>query len=70
MIEIRLIDGPLKHLEGFWLFEALSETSCRVQVDIEFEFASGILNFALEPMFHQIMSTMIDAFCERAKEIY
>ena len=34
MIEIRLVDGPLSQLEGFWRFEATSETSSQVLLDL------------------------------------
>ena len=70
MIEIRLLDGPFKHLEGFWLFEPISDAQSKVSLDLEFEFAGGLLNFAFGPMFHQIASNFVDAFCERAKQIY
>lgn len=69
MIEIRLLDGPFKHLEGFWLFEP-RESGCRVLLDLEFEFAGGLLNFAFDPLFHQAASSMVDAFVARAKVCY
>lgn len=70
MIEIRLIDGPFKHLEGFWRFDHLSENTCRVSLDMEFELAGGLLNFAFGPIFHQMANSLVDAFEVRAKEIY
>ena len=70
MIEIRLVDGPFKHLEGFWLFQAVDEAQCKILLDLEFEFAGGILNFAFGPLFYQMASTFVDAFCDRAKKVY
>lgn len=70
MIEIRLVDGPFKHLEGFWLFENLGAQQCRVSLDLEFEFAGGWLDLAFSPLFYQVANTLVDAFCERAKEVY
>lgn len=69
MIEIRLIDGPFKHLEGFWRFDHVGE-GCRVALDLEFEFAGGLLNFAFGPVFHQMANSLVDAFGERAKAVY
>lgn len=69
MIEIRLVDGPFKHLEGFWRFDNIEQGS-RVAFDIEFEFSGKLLSMALGPVFHQVTSTMIDAFCSRAEELY
>lgn len=70
MIEIRLIEGPFKHLEGFWRFEKLNDLACKVMFDIEFEFSSRILAMTVGPIFSQISSTMIDAFTKRAGEVY
>ena len=40
MIEVRLVEGPFKHLNGFWRFDPLGEEGCKVSLDLEFEFAS------------------------------
>jgi len=70
MIEIRLVNGPFKHLEGFWRFEEVSEKACHIIFDLEFEFAAGLLGFALGPVFHQIANTLVDAFSQRAGVVY
>lgn len=69
MIEIRLVDGPFSHLEGFWLFEDKGVGSS-VLLNLEFEIAGGMMNFALDPIFHQVASTFVDAFVTRADAIY
>lgn len=70
IIEIRLVNGPFKHLEGFWRFDALSECSSEISLDLEFEFINRIVGLALEPVFHPIANTLVDAICERAKSLY
>lgn len=70
IIEIRLVNGPFKHLQGLWRFDALSEHECEVSLDLEFEFINRIVGFALEPVFHPIANTLVDAFCERAQQKY
>jgi ribosome-associated toxin RatA of RatAB toxin-antitoxin module len=70
MIEIRLVDGPFKHLEGFWQFQALSEKRCKISLDLEFEFSSKLLGMMFGPLFHQVASTLVDSFSKRAKKIY
>ena len=69
MIEIRLIDGPFKHLEGFWRFDEVPE-GCQISFDLEFEFSGSLTSMLLGPVFEQIANKMVDAFCERAKAIY
>ncbi|NDH08894.1 MAG: type II toxin-antitoxin system RatA family toxin [Gammaproteobacteria bacterium] len=69
MIEIRLIDGPFKHLEGFWRFDEEDE-GCLISFDLEFEFANKMLSMFLGPIFEQIADKMVDSFCDQAKLIY
>jgi len=70
MIEVRLLDGPFKHLEGFWQFEAISENSCRITFNLEFEFTNKLLSLAFGSVFQQVTQTLVEAFTKRAEEIY
>lgn len=70
MIEIRLIDGPFSHLEGFWRFEPVEESRCHVKFDLEFEFSTRLVGAIVGPLFSQISEAMVDAFEERAKSVY
>lgn len=69
MIEIRLVDGPFSHLEGFWRFDEEGE-GCRVSFDLEFEFAGRMFSMLLGPVFEQVTDKMVDAFCDRAEVQY
>lgn len=70
MIEIRLVEGPFHHLEGFWRFDALDEKASRVSLDLDFDFSSRILSLALGPVFGQIANTLVDSFQKRAVQVY
>ncbi len=70
MIEIRLINGPFKQLEGFWRFEQENAQHSRVSLDLEFEFSSRLIAMMFGPFFHQVASLLVDAFCKRADTIY
>ncbi|MFK3617573.1 type II toxin-antitoxin system RatA family toxin, partial [Coxiella burnetii] len=70
MIEIQLINGPFRQLEGFWRFEPLEGDRCRVSLDLEFEFASRWLALMFGPLFNQVATLLVDAFCERADVVY
>jgi ribosome-associated toxin RatA of RatAB toxin-antitoxin module len=69
MIEIRLVDGPFSHLEGFWRFDEV-DTGCLISFDLEFEFAGRMFSMLLGPLFEQITDKMVDAFCDRAESVY
>lgn len=68
-IEITLIDGPFKSLDGVWEFIAFDETSSKVKLVLNFEFSSGITAILLSPIFTQIANSMVDSFCSRAHEL-
>lgn len=71
MIEMRLVDGPFKHLEGFWRFDTLNDgMACKVSLDMEFEFSNKILSMTVGPVFSTISNSLVDAFVRRAEEIY
>lgn len=69
MIEIRLLDGPFTHLEGFWRFDPV-EGGCLVSFDLEFEWAGKLLSMMLGPMVEEVAKQVMDAFCKHAAEVY
>ncbi|NOY74153.1 MAG: type II toxin-antitoxin system RatA family toxin [Gammaproteobacteria bacterium] len=70
MIEMRLKEGPFKHLQGFWRFDQLGDEGCRVSFDLQFEFSSRLLGLTIGPIFSKIANDMVDAFNQRAHQIY
>jgi ribosome-associated toxin RatA of RatAB toxin-antitoxin module len=69
MIEMRLVEGPFKHFEGFWRFEPIAD-GCKVYFELEFRFSSKLLGLAAGPLFGQIANSLVDAFTQRAAQIY
>jgi len=70
MIEMSLIDGPFRHLHGFWRFDALSDDACKVSLDLEYEFSNRLVGMVLGPVFSQIANSLVDSFCTRAGVVY
>ncbi len=70
MIEMRLINGPFKSLEGFWNFEPMENQACRVTLNLEFELAAGVLKMVFGPLFNQVASMLVDSFHKRAAQVY
>ena len=69
-IEMHLVNGPFKNLDGTWLFEPLGDTACKVSLNLEFEFSSKIVGITLGPVFSKIANTLVDAFIKRADIVY
>lgn len=70
MIEIKLINGPFRHLEGYWRFDPQENDGCKVMLDLEFEFSSGLLGLAFAPFFNQVANKLVESFCDRAAVVY
>lgn len=70
LIEMKLVDGPFSYLNGGWEFIALAEDACKVCLKLEFEFSSGVLDAAFNKIFQQLVAGMVNAFVQRAKEVY
>lgn len=69
-IEMCLLDGPFKHLEGVWIFEPLGDHACKVSLNLDFEFSSKVLSLTLGPIFNIIANSLVDAFIQRADKVY
>ncbi len=70
MIEMRLVEGPFKHLFGYWSFLALDERACKVSLDMEFEFSSAMLGLVMGPVFSRIANDLVGSFRRRAEQLY
>ena len=70
MVEVRLLEGPFRRLDGFWLFDALREDASKISLDLEFEIAGTIASKLVGPVFSEIANSLVDAFCRRATDLY
>jgi ribosome-associated toxin RatA of RatAB toxin-antitoxin module len=69
-IEMRLVSGPFRSLEGAWHFHPLTEEACKVQLVLRYEFSSRLLEKLVGPVFEQIAGSFVDAFVGRAAQVY
>jgi ribosome-associated toxin RatA of RatAB toxin-antitoxin module len=69
-IELKLKDGPFRLLEGAWHFKALNKTACKVHLQLDYEFASAVLESLVGPVFNTIATTLVDSFTQRAESVY
>lgn len=69
-MNMRLIEGPFKHLDGSWTFKALREDACKIDFDLHYEFSSRILEHLIGPVFSMIANSFVDSFCKRADAVY
>ena len=69
-INMTLVEGPFKKLEGVWQFQALGDQGCKIILDLEFEFKSRLIGMSFGPLFGQMAGSLVDAFTQRASNIY
>jgi ribosome-associated toxin RatA of RatAB toxin-antitoxin module len=69
-INLSLEKGPFKQLHGQWLFKTLGENACKISLELSFDYAGALVRVTLGPLFNQASNTMVDAFCERARQLY
>ncbi len=69
-MEIALLDGPFRKLDGIWTFTALRTDASKVELELDFEFSGRLIDKAFGTVFNQIANSLVDAFCKRADEVY
>lgn len=69
-LEMQLIEGPFRHLHGYWRFTSLEALASKVELDLEFEVANRVVGTVLNPVFATIANQLVDAFHRRAMELY
>lgn len=69
-IQMQLLDGPFKRLDGNWHFDILDAMHCKIALHLEFEFANMLLALALNSTFSKIADSMVDSFLRRAIDVY
>ncbi len=69
-IDVNLVEGPFKHLQGHWQFIALGHGACKVVFELEYAFKSSAIELVIGPVFNMIANTFIDAFAKRAEAVY
>ena len=69
-VQLDLVDGPFNKLQGHWLLTPLSDNACKVSLALEYEFSNKIFDLAFGRVFNQLANNMVQAFTQRAKDVY
>jgi ribosome-associated toxin RatA of RatAB toxin-antitoxin module len=70
LMEIRLTDGPFKHMDGRWAFIPLGDSACKIEFRLHYEFSGRLLEKVLGPVFNHIADTFVESFVKRAQKVY
>jgi ribosome-associated toxin RatA of RatAB toxin-antitoxin module len=69
-ISMTLEEGPFSKFRGEWVFKEIDKNSCKVSLDLEFEFNSFSIGLASNQLFASVANNLVDALSARAKEVY
>ena len=78
-VHIGLVDGPFSTLEGTWRFIALpvpgasgatDNAACKIEFEMRYGFANGVLEAAISPVFDRIADTFVESFVRRAEQVH
>ena len=69
-IDMQLVEGPFKELNGHWKFHDDPHDGCLVSLDMQFEFKNKLVKLSLGTAFQKIIDSLVDAFIERARVVY
>jgi ribosome-associated toxin RatA of RatAB toxin-antitoxin module len=69
-MDLKLVDGPFKVLEGIWSFEPIGDKGTKIGLNIRFEFANPMLSLMLSRTFEKSCAQLVDAFVARARTVY
>ena len=70
LIEMSLEEGPFEQFRGVWRFLSLSESACKVELDLSFKMAGSVRSAAMTKLFNIVGNNLVDALCKRANQIY
>ena len=69
-VQLDLVDGPFKKLTGYWQLTELSPEACKISLQLDYEFSSKVFDLAFGRVFNSLTNNMVQAFTQRAKEVY
>lgn len=68
-IQVQLVNGPFRQLDGIWTFSPLGENGCKIEFRLRYEFSNRFLEKIVGPVFHHIANTFVEAFVKRAEAV-
>ena len=66
-IEMKLVDGPFKYLDGKWEFKKISDKTI-IFLTINYEAESKIVEYTIGKSLEKITSYLVQAFVEESKK--
>ena len=72
-VRLHLVNGPFSKLEGIWTFTPVGgegQRACRIDLKLDYGFSNALLATLVGPVFDKIATSMVEAFVQRAEQVY
>ena len=72
-VGMKLVKGPFSNLDGAWSFQPVgdgSQRACKVELMLQYGFENAALGKLVGPVFDKIAASLVDAFVNRAQQVY
>ncbi len=69
-VEMKLLEGPFKTLQGEWRFVQLGDDGCKISLELDFVMTGGPMATMFGKGFGKIADRLVDDFCRRAEKVY
>jgi ribosome-associated toxin RatA of RatAB toxin-antitoxin module len=69
-IEMKLLEGPFRNLQGEWCFTQLGEDGCKISLELEFEMSANPMAILFGKGFDMLANRLLEDFCKRAEKVY
>jgi coenzyme Q-binding protein COQ10 len=69
-VDVDYIKGPMKRLYNHWRFIPQENGGCMIDFEVDFDFSSKLLNQMIGGLFGEACRKMVNAFEERAADLY
>jgi ribosome-associated toxin RatA of RatAB toxin-antitoxin module len=68
-VQMQLVEGPFKVLEGSWTLTPVASNGCRIDFALRFQFSNALKSALFEPLFEQAQAELVRAFVARAQSL-
>ncbi len=66
-LKVRMVDGPFRHFQADWALRPLGEQGCKIDFDLSYEIADGMLDRVAGRAVDAVSRSMMDAFIQQAE---
>jgi len=68
-VQMHLVEGPFRVLEGQWSFTPVASNGCRIQLSLRFQFSNALKSALFDALFEETAASLVRAFVARAQSL-